>query len=110
MIRMLILGYVFAIRSERALCPDVQVNFAYRWFCGLSIKDKIPSHSAFYRLEQYAQCFAENRIRPSALGLLRSVIETSRHRSLIWSLGKNAALKKVSTICDAMPSGGLCNH
>jgi transposase len=40
MIRMLIIGYVFAIRSERALCRDVQVNFAYRWFCGLSIEDK----------------------------------------------------------------------
>jgi hypothetical protein len=27
----------------------VQVNFAYRWFCGLSIEDKIPDHSAFSR-------------------------------------------------------------
>ena len=34
MIRMLIIGYVFAIRSERALCREVQVNLAYRWFCG----------------------------------------------------------------------------
>jgi hypothetical protein len=33
MIRMLAVGYVFAIRSERALCRDVQVNLAYRWFC-----------------------------------------------------------------------------
>ena len=49
MIRMLIIGYVFAIRSERALCRDVQVNPAYRWFCGLSIEDKIPDHSAFSR-------------------------------------------------------------
>jgi len=49
MIRMLIIGYVFAIRSERALCRDVQVNLAYRWFCGLSIEDKIPDHSAFSR-------------------------------------------------------------
>jgi len=49
MIRMLIIGYVFAIRSERALCRDVQVNFAYRWFCGLSIEDKVPDHSAFSR-------------------------------------------------------------
>jgi hypothetical protein len=49
MIRMLIVGYVFAIRSERALCRDVQVNFAYRWFCGLSIEDKVPDHSAFSR-------------------------------------------------------------
>lgn len=32
MIRMLIVGYVFAIRSERALCREVQVNLAYRWF------------------------------------------------------------------------------
>ena len=47
MIRMLILGYVFAIRSERLLCREVQVNLAYRWFCGLSIEDKIPDHSAF---------------------------------------------------------------
>ena len=49
MIRMLIVGYVFAIRSERALCRDVQVNLAYRWFCGLSIEDKVPDHSAFSR-------------------------------------------------------------
>ena len=49
MIRMLIIGYVFAIRSERALCRDVQVNLAYRWFCGLSIEDKVPDHSALSR-------------------------------------------------------------
>ena len=48
-IRMLIVGYVFAIRSERLLCREVQVNLAYRWFCGLSIEDKIPDHSAFSR-------------------------------------------------------------
>jgi transposase len=34
MVRMLIIGYVFAIRSERPICRDVQVNLAYRWFCG----------------------------------------------------------------------------
>jgi transposase len=49
-IRMLIIGYVLAIRSERALCRDAQVNLAYRWFCGLSIEDKIPDHSAFSRV------------------------------------------------------------
>jgi transposase len=49
MIRLLILGYVFAIRSERLLCREAQVNLAYRWFCGLSIEDKIPDHSAFSR-------------------------------------------------------------
>ena len=49
MIRMLMIGYVFAIRSERHLCREVQVNLAYRWFCELGLEDAIPDHSAFSR-------------------------------------------------------------
>jgi transposase len=49
MIRMLIIGYVFAIRSERQLCSEVQVNLAYRWFCRLDVEDAIPDHSIFSR-------------------------------------------------------------
>jgi transposase len=49
MLRMLVIGYVFAIRSERALCREVRVNLAYRWFCGLGIEDKVPDHSVFSR-------------------------------------------------------------
>src|SRR6186997_2772139 len=56
MIRMLIVGYVFAIRSERALCREVQVNLAYRWFCGLGIEDNIPDHSAFSRARNERFC------------------------------------------------------
>lgn len=49
MIRMLIVGYVLAIRSERRICAEIQVNLAYRWFCRLGIEDAIPNHSAFSR-------------------------------------------------------------
>jgi transposase len=49
MIRMLIIGYVFAIRSERQICREVRVNLAYRWFCELGLEDAIPDHSAFSR-------------------------------------------------------------
>src|SRR3954447_11748884 len=49
MFRMLIVGYVFAIRSERALCREVQLNLAYRWFCGLGIEDTITDDSASSR-------------------------------------------------------------
>ena len=49
MIRMLIIGYVFGLRSERLLCREVQVNLAYRWFCRLGIEHKILDHSAFSR-------------------------------------------------------------
>ena len=59
MIRMLIVGYVFGIRSERGLCREVQVNLAYRWFCGLSIEDKIPDHSAFSRARNERFCNSE---------------------------------------------------
>ena len=48
MIRMLIVGYVFAIRWTIALSRG-QRDLAYRWFCGLSIEDKVPDHSAFSR-------------------------------------------------------------
>jgi transposase len=51
---------VLAIRSERALCRDVQVNLAYRWFCGLSIEDRTPDHSAFSRARN--QRFRESDI------------------------------------------------
>lgn len=43
------MGYVFAIRSERLICREVQVNLAYRWFCRLGIEDAVPDHSAFSR-------------------------------------------------------------
>jgi transposase len=59
MIRMLILGYVFAIRSERRLCEEVQVNLAYRWFCGLGIEDRVPNHSVFSRARHERFCDAE---------------------------------------------------
>src|SRR5207247_11091604 len=49
MIRMLIVGYVFALRSERRICAEMQVNLAYRWFCKLGIEDRIPDHSVFCR-------------------------------------------------------------
>jgi transposase len=47
MIRMLVIGYCFGIRSERRLCEEVHLNLAYRWFCQLGLEDKIPDHSTF---------------------------------------------------------------
>ena len=64
MIRMLILGYMFAIRSERRLCSEVRVNLAYRWFCKLSIEDGIPDHSVFCRArhERFRESDALRRV------------------------------------------------
>lgn len=35
MVRMLVVGYCYGIRSERRLCEEVHLNLAYRWFCRL---------------------------------------------------------------------------
>jgi len=47
MIRMLIVGYCFGIRSERRLCEEVHLNLAYRWFCRLGLEEVVPDHSTF---------------------------------------------------------------
>ncbi len=47
MIRMLLVGYCYSIRSERRLCQEVELNLAYRWFCRLGLEDKVPDHSTF---------------------------------------------------------------
>jgi transposase len=64
MIRMLILGYCFWIRSERRLCEEVHLNLAYRWFCRLDLDDPVPDHSTFsknrhcrFRESQASACY-----------------------------------------------------
>jgi len=47
MVRMLIIGYSYGIRSERRLCEEVHLNLAYRWFCRLGLEDAVPEHSTF---------------------------------------------------------------
>ncbi len=47
MVRMLLVGYCYSVRSERRLCQDVELNLAYRWFCRLGLEDKVPNHSMF---------------------------------------------------------------
>jgi transposase len=47
MIRMLLVGYCFGIRSERRLCEEVHLNLAYRWFCRLGLDGDVPDHSTF---------------------------------------------------------------
>ncbi len=47
MIRMLVVGYCYGIRSERRLTQEVELHLAYRWFCKLDLDDEIPHHSTF---------------------------------------------------------------
>jgi len=66
MIRMLLVGYCYSIRSERRLCQEVELNLAYRWFCRLGLEDRVPDHSTF-------SVNRHGRFRDS--GILRKVFE-----------------------------------
>ncbi len=73
MIRMLIVGYCFGIRSERRLCDEVHLNLAYRWFCRLGLDGKVPDQSTFSKNRH-------GRFRES--DLFRRVFETTVQRCI----------------------------
>ena len=73
MIRMLLVGYCYSIRSERRLCQEVELNLAYRWFCRLGLEDAVPDHSTF-------SVNRHGRFRDS--DVLRSVFENVVRRCL----------------------------
>src|SRR5580693_8626462 len=72
-IRMLIVGYCFGIRSERRLCEEVHLNLAYRWFCRLGLNCPVPDHSTFSKNRH-------GRFRQS--DLLRRLFETVLQRCI----------------------------
>src|SRR5438477_1085918 len=73
LIRMLIVGYCFGIRSERRLCEEVHLNLAYRWFCRLGLEGDVPDHSTFSKNRH-------GRFRDS--DLLRRLFETVLQRCI----------------------------
>src|SRR5215469_678281 len=77
MMRMLIVGYCFGIRSERRLCDEVHLNLAYRWFCRLGLDGDVPDHSTFSknRHGRFRDC-----------DLLRELFETTVRRCMAEGL------------------------
>jgi transposase len=73
LIRMLIVGYCFGIRSERRLCEEVHLNLAYRWFCALGLTGAVHDHSTFSKNRH-------GRFRDS--DLLRRLFDTVLQRCL----------------------------
>lgn len=96
MIRMLLVGYCFGIRSERRLCEEVHLNLAYRWFCRLGLEDAVPDHSSFSKnrhgrfrdsdvfrhlFESVVQsCMAEGLVRAEGFAIDASLIEADANR------------------------------
>ena len=79
MVRMLIIGYCFGIRSERRLCEEAHLNLACRWFCQLGLEDRIPDHSTFSKNRH-------GRFRENVT--FRHVFETVLRRCMTGGIGR----------------------
>lgn len=96
MVRMLLVGYCYGIRSERRLCQELALHLAYRWFCRLDLEDKIPHHSTFSlnRLGRFREsdilrhifervvvtCMAVGLVKGEGFAVDASVIEANASR------------------------------
>jgi transposase len=96
MVRMLLVGYCFGIRSERRLCEEVHLNLAYRWFCRLGLEDKVPDHSSFSKNRHgrfresdafrhvfegvVRRCMAEGLVRGEGFAIDASVVKADANR------------------------------
>lgn len=48
--KMLLIGYLYGIKSERRLKEEVSLNLAFCWFCGIDLMQsmqRVPVHSIF---------------------------------------------------------------
>lgn len=100
LLRMLVVGYAFGVRSERRRREEVRLNPAYRWFCGLGLEDPIPDHSTFSKART-------GRFRDS--GLFRHVFETVLQRCMSEGLvgGEGFAVDASIMPADANRQRGL---
>jgi len=96
MIRMLLVGYCFGIRSERRLCEEVHLNLAYRWFCRLGLEDEVPDHSSFSKNRHgrfresdlfrqlfedvVRRCMSEGLVRGEGFAVDASIVQADANR------------------------------
>jgi transposase len=81
-IRMLLVGYCYGLRSERRLCDETHLNLAYRWFCRLGLEGAVPDHSTFSKNRH-------GRFRESALfrRLFEAVVARCMRAGLVGGEG-----------------------
>src|ERR1700704_1090832 len=95
LIRMLIVGYCFGIRSERKLCEEVRLHLAYRWFCRLDLNDAVPHHSTF----------SENRLnRFRESDILRHIFERVVMAAMVMGLVKGEGFAVDASVMEANKS------
>src|SRR3984893_3285174 len=99
LLRLLLVGYLYGITSERRLLEEVRMHLAYRWFTRLGFEQEIPDHSTFSKNRH-------GRFRQS--GVFREVFEEIVRRCLKAGLveGQNLAVDGTLVRANASPQRG----
>ena len=109
LLRMLLIGYLYGITSERRLCEEVQMHIGYRWFVGLNLEDKVPDHSTFSknRHERFTESDLFQRIFDEIVNQCVSQgLLTGKHLTVDSTyMQANAALKSLEPIVVNMGTG-----
>jgi len=120
LIKMLLLGFLYGIDSERRIEREIQVNIAYRWFLGLDLDSQVPDHSTisqtrrrkFHNSNIFEEIFAEIVKKCIETGLVDgSLILTdsthvkanagfSRSEPVIVKVEPSEYLKKLDLLCE----------
>jgi transposase len=94
LVRMMLIGYLYGLTSERRLCQEVQLNLAYRWFCGLGLEDKVPDHSTFSK-NRHGRFAGTNLFRE----MFYEVVHQAQGRGLVS--GKHLTVDATTVPADA---------
>jgi len=78
LVKMILVGYLFNIRSERKLVEEISLNLAYRWYIGYDLDEEVPNHSIFSKArvrfgkKLFLDIFEQILIKCIELGLVSS--------------------------------------
>ncbi|WZP39287.1 IS1182 family transposase [Planococcus maritimus] len=103
--KMLFLGYLYGIRSERQLEKEIQANIAYRWFLGYSLVDRVPDHSTisfnrkgrFEETSVFEEIFDETVRQAQAEGFVSGRVLLSDSTHVKANANKNKFLRIAKT-------------
>ena len=106
MIKMLLIGYFYGIKSERRLEEEVSLNLAYRWFCDLYLMQKVPDHSTFSQNRRrrfrdntlFRDIFNEIIIQCVNMGIVNGNIAVADGSFLPGNVSINSSVKVIETV------------
>ena len=106
LIKMLLIGYLYGIRSERRLEEEVSLNLAYRWFCGIDLMHRVPDHSTFSQNRRrrfqetgiFREIFNEIVLKCTELGIVSGEIGVADGSFLPSNVSWDSRYEAVETV------------